>query len=69
MLVNLCQRFQRRQTEQVIWVLMPHLFVVLVNLVIPLNPLIAVILVDLPILTADIFNSRSGACLTLGKRA
>ena len=68
-LVNLCQRFQRRQKEQVIWVLMPHLLVVLVNLVIPLNPLVAVILVDLPILTADIFNSRSVASLMRGKRA
>lgn len=57
--VSLCRRTHEEQGGQALLVLMPHLLVVLVNLLIPINPLLAVILVDLPILTSEWLLVRS----------
>ena len=58
--IVLCRRSHGDQAGQAALVLLPHLLVVLVNLVLPIHPLLAVFLVDMPILTSELLLVRAG---------
>ena len=57
--IALCRQTHADQAGQATLVLLPHLVVVLVNLLIPIHPLLAVLLVDLPILTSELLLVRA----------
>jgi hypothetical protein len=50
----------RRHRRNLALVLVPHLAVVLLNLVLPLNPVLAVLSVDLPVLLAELGRVSGG---------